>query len=109
MGNGDPDYDCALYFAREAVNAGVIVYTIGIGPGVNSDLLTAIATGIDPNGGAGQEFLFDACGGQFFLAAKPTDIEDILEALNSQPLTGCESNDEIKKSYYLSVIKKSSS
>ena len=78
-GNGDADFECAVFFGREAANAGIIVYTIGIGAGVDRDLLTAIAEGRDPHSssGSGEEFLFEARGGRFFNAAKPTDLDAI--------------------------------
>jgi hypothetical protein len=75
----DDAFECAVYFAKEAADAGIIVYTIGIGAGAEPDLLTAMAQGVDPHStsGSGQELLFDARGGRFFNAAKPSDLDAI--------------------------------
>ncbi|MCB0214077.1 MAG: VWA domain-containing protein, partial [Anaerolineae bacterium] len=49
FGEGRNSYNCAMYFAQQAADNNVTVYTIGIGAGVNIELLTAMATGTDPN------------------------------------------------------------
>ncbi len=76
---GDDDYDCSIYYAREAANNGVIVYSIGLGAGVNPDFLTAIAEGVDPHSitKSGSEFLFTARGGQFYNASTPDELDGI--------------------------------
>ena len=72
-------YECSMHYARKAAQAGVIVYTIGLGGGVNADLLTAMAEGRDPHSGGSQieEIHFSARGGQFFNASTPKDLETI--------------------------------
>ncbi len=40
---GDDKFDCIMYYAQQAANHGVIVYTIGLGAGADSDLLKAVA------------------------------------------------------------------
>jgi hypothetical protein len=77
----DENFECAVYFGKQAADSGVIIYTIGIGAGVNPDFLTAIAEGRDPHGieqGIGPEqTLFSARGGRFDFASNPDDLERI--------------------------------
>jgi hypothetical protein len=78
LGSNAPDYNCAVYYAREAYKANVTVYTIGIGAGANPDLLWTIATGQDKTG---NEHIYfgdgKARGGKYYNAAKPTDLDAI--------------------------------
>lgn len=81
-GGGNNDYDCAMYFASQAADNNVVLYTIGIGSGVNVELLTAMATGTDPNPVAGDDgFYFEGKGGKYFAAAKPSDLDAIFEEI----------------------------
>lgn len=83
FGGGRP-YDCAMYFAQQAADNNVTVYTIGIGAGVNIELLTAMATGKDPNPKAGDDgFYFEGRGGQFYHAVQPNDLDAIFEDILS--------------------------
>jgi hypothetical protein len=61
----------------------VTVYTIGIGAGANRDLLTAMATGTDPQGDLPDQTYFVGKGGQYFPAAKPTDLDLIFDQILS--------------------------
>ena len=60
---------CPLYFAQQAANRGVTVYVIGLGYGVNSDYLKAVA---------------EEGGGQYYFSASGADLELIFaEILNN--------------------------
>jgi uncharacterized repeat protein (TIGR01451 family) len=72
FGQGNAAYDCAIFYAREAANNNVSVFTIGLGPGVNSDLMAAMATGSDPTTG---QFYFEPVCGRFFAASGPADLD----------------------------------
>ena len=91
LGPNDPDFECAVFFGNMASANNVTVFTVGVGNGVDRDLLTAIAEGHDPHStsGSGDEFLFDSCGGRFFNAAKPTDLDAILDFISAPDFTGC--------------------
>ncbi len=80
FGQGNEAYDCSIFYAREAANNNVTVYTIGIGSGVNVDLLTAMATGQDPGTG---DIYFESRGGEYYPAATPTDLDIIFDAILS--------------------------
>jgi uncharacterized repeat protein (TIGR01451 family) len=75
VGVGNDPYDCAIYYARAAAQNNVSVYTIGMGPGINSDLLAAMANGTDPSTG---HVYFEPVCGQFFHASKLTDLDEIM-------------------------------
>nr|HMQ56230.1 vWA domain-containing protein [Anaerolineae bacterium] len=79
-GSGDKDYTCAMYYARIAANNNVTVYTIGIGSGVNRDLMTAMATGTDPT--TGIEY-FTERGGKYYPAANPSQLDAIFQQILS--------------------------
>jgi uncharacterized repeat protein (TIGR01451 family) len=78
VGTNSASYNCAIYYAREAARHNVRLYTIGMGPGINTDLLIAMATGTDPSVGP---VYFESVGGQFYNAAKPSDLDIIFEEL----------------------------
>jgi hypothetical protein len=83
-GGGNNAYDCAMFYASQAADNNVVVYTIGIGSGVNRELLTAMATGTDPNPASGDDgFYFESKDGEYFPAAKPSDLDAIFEAILS--------------------------
>ncbi|MCL4297918.1 MAG: DUF11 domain-containing protein [Anaerolineae bacterium] len=79
LGTEDPDFECAAYYAYLAAQNNILVYTVGIGAGVNHDLLNTVATGIDPRGAQPDVKMFDAQCGQYFAAAKPSDLNLIVE------------------------------
>jgi hypothetical protein len=82
FGASTKSYDCSMYFAAQAANNNVTVYTIGIGSGVNIELLTAMATGTDPNPPDGDNgFYFEGRGGKYFPAAKPSDLDGIFDQI----------------------------
>jgi|GEM_PF-2995427 len=83
LGTEDPHFECAMYFASLAAQNNVTVYTIGIGAGANADLLTAMATGIDPRGDQEDVQMFSGGSGKFFPAAKPTDLDLIFDEILS--------------------------
>lgn len=83
LGTEDADFECAMYYAFLASEANVTVYTIGIGAGANRDLLTAMATGTDPRNGETPYTHFVGKGGQYFPAAKPTDLDIIFDQILS--------------------------
>jgi Flp pilus assembly protein TadG len=82
-GAGVNDYDCAMWYALQAYNNNVTVYTIGIGAGANRDLLTAIATGKDPT--KGDIYFSDGTGrgGAYYNAATPADLDAIFTKILS--------------------------
>jgi hypothetical protein len=84
IGTEDTDFECAVYYAFLAAQNNVTIHTIGIGPGANLDLLTTIATGVDPHGNEPDIVMFAGASGQFFPAAKPTDLEAIFDAILTQ-------------------------
>lgn len=83
LGTEDADFECAMYYAFLASQANVTVYTIGIGGGANRDLLTAMATGTDPRSGGEPFPHFVGKGGQYFPAAKPSDLDLIFDQILS--------------------------
>jgi hypothetical protein len=62
----DQAKDCVIYYANIATANGVIIHTIGLGNGIDADLLTTAA-----NIGSGQ----------FFAAATPDDLNAIFDLL----------------------------
>ena len=60
--NGGTPYDCVIYYAQQARNNGIIVYTIGLGDGVDEVLLTEVA---------------DTTGGNYFPAPDKEDLAQI--------------------------------
>ncbi|MCB9078716.1 MAG: VWA domain-containing protein, partial [Anaerolineaceae bacterium] len=80
FGQGRKAYDCSIYYAQQAANKNVTLYTIGVGSGVNFDLLTAMATGTDPTTG---DKYFEPRGGAYFPAAKPSDLDLIFDTILS--------------------------
>jgi hypothetical protein len=87
IGPNDDNFECAVYYAWEAANNNVTVYAIGLGAGVNIDLLNTIATGVDPRGGVlddGNDVTyFSGRDGQFFNAATPEDLDAIFSTILS--------------------------
>jgi len=81
-GGSNNDYDCAMFYASQAADNNVVLYTIGIGAGANKELLTAMAEGTDPNPVAGDDgFYFNSKGGKYFPAAKPSDLDSIFQQI----------------------------
>ncbi len=66
--NNDPDFDCVIYYAKKARQAGVVVYTIGLGNGVEPELLQAVA---------------DETRGTYFFAPSPKDLDAIFDQILS--------------------------
>ncbi|MBI1881097.1 MAG: DUF11 domain-containing protein [Chloroflexi bacterium] len=89
IGPNDDDFECAVYFAYLAAQNNITVYTIGMGPATDSDLLTTMATGIDPRGDQPDVVMFSAMCGQYFGAAKTTDLNAIFDQILSQARAGC--------------------
>jgi hypothetical protein len=84
IGTEDADFECAVYYAFLAAQNNVTVHTIGIGSGATADLLTTIATGIDPRGTDPDVVMFSGASGQYFPAAKPTDLDAIFDLILAQ-------------------------
>jgi hypothetical protein len=80
LGEGNPAYDCAIYYAKQAANNNIVVYAIGIGAGANVDLMTAMAEGTDPTSG---KKYFESRGGKFYNAVSPADLDGIFEQILS--------------------------
>lgn len=78
VGNGDAAYECAMYYAAVAAAEDIVIHVIGLGPGVNSELMTAIATGTDPTTG---EVYFTGRGGQYFEATTPGALDAAFRAI----------------------------
>ncbi|MBE7552089.1 MAG: DUF11 domain-containing protein [Anaerolineales bacterium] len=89
LGTEDPDFECSMYYAFLAAQNNVTLYTIGIGGGVNSDLLSAMATGTDPRSGGEPFTHFVGKGGQYFPAARPSDLEAIFDTIVT-PSASCQ-------------------
>lgn len=77
-GQGRRAYDCAIYYAQQAATQNVSLFTVGLGPGYNPDLLTAMATGTDPTTG---DVYFEPRCGQFFAVPKMSDLDRAFEAI----------------------------
>jgi hypothetical protein len=80
VGDGNPFFECAMWYAQQAAEKGVIVYTIGIGGGANDDFLETMATGTDPHGGTPQP-AFPGGTGRYFKAAQPSDLDGIFKII----------------------------
>lgn len=79
----DRDYECAMYYAYKAAANNVTVYTIGLGGLVETDILTAMATGVDPRGnGPAAEPVFNGKG-KFYSAANPNLLDGIFDEILS--------------------------
>jgi uncharacterized repeat protein (TIGR01451 family) len=89
VGTEDTDFECSVYYAYLAAQNNITFYTIGIGGGANSDLLTTMATGVDPRGDNPDVVMFSGASGQFFPAAKPSDLEAIFDTLVA-PSANCQ-------------------
>jgi Flp pilus assembly protein TadG len=87
IGPNDDNFECAMYYAWVAAENNVTVYTIGLGAGANPDLLTAIATGVDPRGGVlndGNDYTyFNGRGGMYQNASTPDDLDQIFSNILS--------------------------
>lgn len=81
IGNGNVDFECAMWYAQQAAAKGVIVYTIGIGAGANADFLTTMATGTDPRSGGTPVPMFPGASGKYFPAARPSDLDGIFRQI----------------------------
>jgi len=66
--NGGAPHDCGIYYAQKAAEAGVVIYTIGQGNGVDIPWLQAIA---------------DETRGQFYQAPSPNDLNLIFDDILS--------------------------
>jgi hypothetical protein len=64
----DQAKDCVVYYAQIAAQNSVDLYTIGLGNGVDTELLEYIAT-------------LPGSGGQYFAAPTPASLEAIFEAI----------------------------
>ncbi len=66
--NGGAPHDCGIYYAKKAAEAGVVIYTIGQGAGVDIPWLQAIA---------------NETKGQFYQAPSPNDLNLIFDEILS--------------------------
>jgi hypothetical protein len=66
--NGGAPHDCGIYYAQKAAEAGVVIYTIGLGNGVDIPWLQAIA---------------EETRGQFYQAPSPNDLNLIFDQILS--------------------------
>lgn len=66
--NNDPDFDCVMYYAKKARQVGALVYTIGLGNGVEPELLQAVA---------------DETQGTYYFAPSPQDLDAIFDQILS--------------------------
>ncbi len=62
----DDDYDCVIYYAGQALNNNVVVYTIGLGDGARADLL---------------EMAAETARGKYFYAPTPEDLDAIFDEI----------------------------
>ncbi len=72
--NHHPDFTCAIYYALKASEAGVPIYTIGVGNDVMPEPLQAIA---------------DQTGGEFYLAPSAPDLDAVLDAIHASATASC--------------------
>jgi hypothetical protein len=70
----DDDYDCVIYYAGKAREAGVLVHTVGLGGGARGDLLGMAA---------------EVGGGRHYFAATPDELDEIFEVLISESRASC--------------------
>ena len=66
--NNDPDFDCVIYYAQKARQTGTVIYAIGLGNGVEPELLQAVA---------------DETQGTYYFAPSPQDVDAILTEILS--------------------------
>ncbi len=66
--NSDPDFDCVMYYANKARDANTVIYTIGLGNGVEPELLQAVA---------------DETHGTYYFAPSPRDLDGIFNQILS--------------------------
>jgi hypothetical protein len=66
--NGGGPHDCGIYYAKKAAEAGVVIYTIGLGNGPDIPWLQAIA---------------EETKGQFYQAPSPNDLDLIFDEILS--------------------------
>ncbi len=82
--DGDPNdemHQCAMFYAYQAYNSGVTLYTIGLGGSVDANLLSAMATGTNPQTKLNY---FPGRGGKFYPAASPQELDAIFEEILGQ-------------------------
>jgi len=72
--NGDDDYDCMLWFAEDAHAHGVRIYTIGLGYGVDSEVLREVAERGD---------------GQYYFSVSAEDLDMVFEEIISSTVSSC--------------------
>jgi hypothetical protein len=70
-----------MWYAKQAADKGVIVYTIGIGGGANADFLETMATGVDPRSGGQSVTMFPGANGKYFPAVRPEDLDGIFRQI----------------------------
>ena len=66
--NNSPDFDCVIYYAKKARQVGAVIYTIGLGNGVEPELLQAVA---------------DETQGTYYFAPSPKDLDAIFDQILS--------------------------
>jgi uncharacterized repeat protein (TIGR01451 family) len=85
LGPNDDSFECAMYFAWQAANNNVVLHTVGLGVAADYDLMTAMATGVDPRGGVlgdGNDVVyFNGAGGQYYSAQHLSDLEMIFDTI----------------------------
>jgi hypothetical protein len=81
VGATKPEFDCAMWYAKQAADKNVIVYTIGIGGGANADFLETMATGVDPRSGGTPVTMFPGGNGKYFPAVRPEDLDGIFRQI----------------------------
>jgi hypothetical protein len=66
----------------DRANNNVVVYTIGLGAGVDEDILTGIATGVDPRGDDPDVTMFiNRRGGRYYEAPTPAQLDGIFDQI----------------------------
>ncbi|MCB0211411.1 MAG: DUF11 domain-containing protein [Anaerolineae bacterium] len=78
FGQGNRAFDCAIFYAQQAAENDVALFTIGMGPAIYPDLLTAMATGTDPTTG---DVYFDQNCGAFFPVANLNTLDDVFDEI----------------------------
>jgi uncharacterized repeat protein (TIGR01451 family) len=72
--NGGAPHDCSIYYAQEAAGRGVPMYVIGLGPGVDSEFLQALAV---------------ETGGEYYASPSVVDLDLVFDDILSRTSASC--------------------
>jgi uncharacterized repeat protein (TIGR01451 family) len=72
--DGGPPYDCGIYYAQRAAERGVVIYAIGLGPGVDTEFLSAMAA---------------ETGGAYYASPSVEDLDLVFDDILSRTNASC--------------------